>query len=82
MKTAKLAATVRIPHVPAVALMNVIGTSQIRSGTLDGTIEIGGTVARPTVDANILARDVSVPAEEARQVISQRLAGLFATARD
>ncbi|NVB78962.1 MAG: AsmA family protein [Kofleriaceae bacterium] len=67
-KNARLSATLRIPHVPAVTLMNVIGTSQITGGTLDGTVEIGGTVSKPTVDAKLLARDVTVPPEAAKQV--------------
>ena len=78
-KSAKLTATARVPHVPAVTLMNVIGTSQITGGTIDGTIEIGGTVARPTVDASIVACDVTVPPEEAKQV--QRIEKLAIDAR-
>lgn len=52
---------IRIAQVPAVALMNVIGTSQITGGTLDGTIELGGSIGRPTAEARLVARDVTVP---------------------
>lgn len=65
-KTAPLRATVRIPHIPAKTLMNVTGTSQITGGALDGTIEIAGTVAKPTIDAKLLATNVSVPPEEGK----------------
>lgn len=68
VQNAKLSATLEIPQVPAVTLMNVIGTSQITGGTIDGVVEIGGTVSRPTVDAKLLAHDVTVPPESARQV--------------
>jgi hypothetical protein len=67
-KTAPIRAQLRIPHVPAKALMTALGTSQITGGTLDGTIDIAGTVAKPTVDAKLVAHDVTVPNESLRQV--------------
>jgi hypothetical protein len=67
-KQAKLTGTAKIDHVPARALMTVIGTSQVQSGTLDGTVELGGTVGKPTIDAKLLAKDVTVPNEGTRQV--------------
>jgi hypothetical protein len=67
-KTKPLRGEARIAHVPAKTLMNVLGTSQILGGTLDGTIALGGTVATPTVDAKLVARDVRVPNEGTRQV--------------
>jgi hypothetical protein len=67
-KTAKLEGRARIAQVPARTLMTVIGTSQITGGTLDGTIDLGGTVGMPTVDAKIVARNVTVPNEGTRQV--------------
>jgi hypothetical protein len=66
-KTAPIAATATIDHVPAKALMNVLGTSQIDGGTLNGKIEVGGTVGQPTVVARIVARDVTVPNESTRR---------------
>lgn len=65
-KNAPLHATVRIPQVPAKTLMNITGTSQINGGALDGTIEIAGTVAKPTVDAKLVATNVTVPPEEGK----------------
>ncbi|HEX5061987.1 MAG TPA: hypothetical protein VFV99_21610, partial [Kofleriaceae bacterium] len=67
-KSAPLSGQVRIDHVPAKALMNVIGTSQITGGTLDGTIDLAGTVADPTVDAKLVAQNVTVPNEGTREV--------------
>ncbi len=66
-KAAPIAATATIDRVPAKVLMNVLGTSQITGGVLDGKIEIGGTVARPTMVTQIVARDVTVPKESGRQ---------------
>lgn len=62
-QTAPLAITATIPTVPAKALLEVLGTSQISGGTLDGTIEIKGTVTRPTATAHIVGRDITVPSE-------------------
>ena len=62
-KTAPLHATIRIPQVPAKTLMNVTGTSQITGGVLDGTIEIAGTLAKPTADVKLVATNVTVPPE-------------------
>ncbi|HEY5926942.1 MAG TPA: translocation/assembly module TamB domain-containing protein, partial [Kofleriaceae bacterium] len=67
-KTAPIKAQARIEHVPAKTLMNVIGTSQITGGTLDGKIDIAGTVGKPTLDAKLVARGVTVPNEATRQV--------------
>jgi hypothetical protein len=65
-KNAPLHATIRIPQVPAKTLMNVTGTSQISGGVLDGTIEVAGTVSKPTVDAKLVATNVTVPPEEGK----------------
>ncbi len=67
-KTAKLTGQARIDQVPAKTLMTVIGTSQITGGTLDGTIDLGGTVGKPTVDAKLVATGVTVPNEGTRRV--------------
>jgi hypothetical protein len=62
-RTAPITGTAMIQHVPAVTLLGVLGTSQITSGTLDGTVKIGGIVSKPTIDAKLVARNVSVPPE-------------------
>jgi translocation and assembly module TamB len=72
-RTAPLTGTATIEHVPAVTLLGVLGTSQISSGMLDGTVKLGGTVAKPTVDAKLVARDVSVPPESTKQTQSIKI---------
>jgi hypothetical protein len=67
-KAAKLSGQARIQQVPAKAFMNVIGTSQITGGVLDGTIDLGGTIGKPTVDAKIIARNVTVPNSNTQQL--------------
>jgi translocation and assembly module TamB len=78
-RTAPITATAAIEHVPAVTLLGVVGTSQITGGTLDGTVKIGGTVAKPTVDAKIVAHDVSVPPESTKQTQSVKQLTIAAT---
>ncbi len=60
-RSAPLTARARIQQVPARTLMTVIGTSQITGGTLDGTVDVGGTVDTPTLAAKLVARGVTVP---------------------
>jgi hypothetical protein len=67
-KQAALTGEARINNVPARTLMTVIGTSQITGGSLDGTVVLGGTVGKPTVDAKLVAKNVTVPNEGTRQV--------------
>jgi hypothetical protein len=62
-KTAPLDATARIDHVPARALLSVLGNTQVQGGVLDGTVKIGGTVDRPTAVADLVATNVTVPSE-------------------
>ncbi len=59
--TAPITARARIDKVPVTAVMNVLGTNPMSGGTLDGVIDVAGTVARPTVDAKLVARSVVVP---------------------
>lgn len=61
--SAPLAARARVAAVPARTLMTAIGTSQITGGTLDATIDVAGTLAKPTFDAKLTARGVTVPSE-------------------
>jgi uncharacterized protein involved in outer membrane biogenesis len=72
LKNAPLYTTIAIPSVPAKALLAVLGNTQITTGNLDGKIELGGTVGRPTAKADIVARDVAVPNEGTKQVQAVR----------
>lgn len=73
LKAAPLYASATIPSIPAKALLAVLGNTQIAQGTLDGKIEVKGTVARPTATLAVTAHDVAVPYEgsEATQAIRE-----------
>ena len=58
---AALRGSILIPQVPATALLHTLGTEQVSGGTIDGSIELGGTIGRPTATAALVARDVTVP---------------------
>jgi hypothetical protein len=60
-RSAPLHATVELPNVDARKLAAVLGNTQVAGGTIDGKIEVAGTVAKPTATAAIVARDVAVP---------------------
>jgi autotransporter translocation and assembly factor TamB len=79
LKNAPLYTTIAIPSVPAKALLAVLGNTQITTGDLDGKIELGGTVARPTAKADIVARNVAVPNEGIRRVQAVRELRIAAT---
>jgi hypothetical protein len=61
MMDAELHGTIDIPQVPATALLHTIGTGQVTGGVVDGHIDIGGTIGKPTAVATIFARNVTVP---------------------
>jgi autotransporter translocation and assembly factor TamB len=67
-RTASLEVTATLPAVPAPALLGTLGTTQVTGGTVDGTVVVRGTIARPTVSARLAASEVSVP-EEAREPV-------------
>lgn len=68
--TAPLRARARLDRVPLEALVDVLGKNPISGGTLDGVIDVAGTVVRPTVDAKLVARGVAVPSEASHSVQS------------
>ncbi|HET7506166.1 MAG TPA: translocation/assembly module TamB domain-containing protein [Kofleriaceae bacterium] len=59
--TVPLAATIKLATVQAPAMLGVFGRTEIIAGTLDGVVEIGGTIGRPTAKANLTARGIKVP---------------------
>lgn len=63
LKEAPLHATLEIPNVPAKNLMAVLGNTQLTGGSIDGKLEISGTVAKPTAKAHFVASKITVPAE-------------------
>jgi autotransporter translocation and assembly factor TamB len=72
-EAAPLSATAVIPSVPARALLAVLGNTQLAQGTLDGSIELGGTLGNPTVKLAATARDLTASSAAIRptQTIQQ-----------
>ncbi len=56
-----LAVELALPSVAATQLLAMFGRTDIARGTIDGTIEIAGTLARPTLAAKIVGHDLTVP---------------------
>ena len=61
IKTAKLEATATLPEVSAPRLLQTFGRTQIIAGTLTGTVDVAGTVTKPTLRARIAGNNLQVP---------------------
>ncbi len=80
LRGAPIAATIKIPAVPAPRLLAAFGRTDAVGGTLDGTIEVGGTVSAPTGRARITASHIKVP-QQSRSRVSKPLEQLVIDAR-
>lgn len=60
VRTAKLDVRATLPAVPAPRLLATFGRTQLTGGTLSGTIDVGGTVAKPTLRARLAGTDLAV----------------------
>ena len=80
LRGAPVTATIKIPAVPAPKLLAAFGRTDAVGGTLNGTIEIGGTVGAPTGRARIIAAHIAVP-QQSRTRISKPLEQLVIDAR-
>ncbi len=61
LMTAPLAITATIPSASAPALLGVFGRSEIIGGTINGTIQVTGTIGKPTVVARLEGSKLQVP---------------------
>ncbi|CAN5844633.1 hypothetical protein BH11MYX3_BH11MYX3_04340 [soil metagenome] len=59
--TAPLAVTATIPSASAPALLGVFGRSEIIGGSINGTIQVTGTVGDPRVVAKLVGSKLQVP---------------------
>jgi hypothetical protein len=80
LRGAPVAATIKIPAVSAPRLLAAFGRTDAIGGTLDGTIEVGGTVSAPTGRARITASHITVP-QQSRARTSKPLDQLVIDAR-
>ncbi len=61
LMTAPLAVTATIPSASAPALLGVFGRSEIIGGTINGTVEVTGTLGKPNVTAKLVGSKLEVP---------------------
>ncbi len=57
----KLEATLTLPTIPASELLATFGRNDITKGTVGGTVELAGTVGKPTLIAKLVGTDLTVP---------------------
>ena len=61
LRDTRLAASAKLASVDAARLLGVFGRTEVTSGQLDGAVDLGGTLARPTVTARLVATQLKVP---------------------
>ncbi|MBL9018935.1 MAG: translocation/assembly module TamB domain-containing protein, partial [Myxococcales bacterium] len=61
LKSAPLNLTASLPKAPAPRLLGVFGRAEVTGGTLDGTVRITGTLAKPEVVGKITGTNIQVP---------------------
>ncbi|MBA3817841.1 MAG: translocation/assembly module TamB domain-containing protein [Deltaproteobacteria bacterium] len=54
-------ATATLPDVPAPQLLGVFGRTEVIGGMLTGTVDVAGTVGKPTVRARLAGTNLEVP---------------------
>jgi len=60
--TVAVTGTITLPDTPAKDMVSIIGRGDVTAGTVGGNVKIGGTVAKPTVDVDLKALGVEIPA--------------------
>jgi autotransporter translocation and assembly factor TamB len=60
--TATLNAKLTFPHADVRQLLAVVGNMQVTGGSIDGEVDLTGTMRRPNAKLRLHATDVSVPA--------------------
>jgi hypothetical protein len=61
-RAAKITGTITLPNTPAKDLVSVIGRGDVTAGTIGGTITLGGSIGLPTVDVDLKANGIEIPA--------------------
>ena len=57
----KLKATMTLPTIQASELLATFGRSDITNGTIGGTVELAGTIGKPTLIAKLVGLNLTVP---------------------
>ncbi len=80
--TLPLKGKLTIPSTSAPQLLNVFGRSEIVAGTIDGTVDITGTVGKPDVVARLAGHDLSGRQKNNRRIQTIKAITMAATWND
>ncbi len=61
IRTLPVSATLTLPSTSAPQLLGIFGRTQLIAGTLDGKVEISGTVGNPVIAAHLVGTGLAVP---------------------
>ncbi len=59
--TLPLTATIELVKTSAPQLLAVFGRTEVTAGTLDGKVDVAGTIAKPTLHAHLVAAGLEMP---------------------
>ncbi len=79
LATLALTGKLTIPSTSAPQLLNVFGRSEIVAGTVDGTIDITGTIGQPKIAARLAGHDLAARPIRARRIQTIKSITLDAT---
>ncbi len=60
-KAIPITGTIALPKAPAAKLLALLGRSEITAGTVDGKVDIAGTIGKPTLHAKLVAANLEMP---------------------
>ncbi|MDQ3366418.1 MAG: translocation/assembly module TamB domain-containing protein [Myxococcota bacterium] len=69
--TKRIEATAKLPDVPAPQLLAVFGRTEVIGGMLTGTVDVGGTIGKPTVRARLAGTNLEVPPGPGNRPVKQ-----------
>ncbi|MBA2539275.1 MAG: translocation/assembly module TamB domain-containing protein [Deltaproteobacteria bacterium] len=79
LATLPLKGKLTIPSTSAPQLLNVVGRSEIASGTIDGTVDITGTIGQPEIVARLAGHDLAARPIRQRRIQTIKVITLAAT---
>jgi translocation and assembly module TamB len=60
VKALPLAMTLSLPKTSAPQILNVLGRTDVTTGTLDGKVTVSGTIGKPVVAAHVVGRGIGM----------------------
>ncbi|MBA2544882.1 MAG: translocation/assembly module TamB domain-containing protein, partial [Deltaproteobacteria bacterium] len=68
-----LKVSAKLQAVPAKQLLAVFGRNELEAGTIDGTVDIAGTIGSPTVVAKLVGVGLAVPSNSNRPAVTTQI---------